>query len=97
MHSHIFIPSTKKDICYCKACKKLSYKGITSQDFSFNFFKRFDIEPLKLKFKPITVVANYKSLEHIIQQTDDTAALPGLLRHFLLFRLRLKADTAGFQ
>ena len=65
MHSHIFIPSTKKDICYCKACNKLSYKGITSQDFSFNFFKRFDIEPLKLKFKPITVVANYKSLEHI--------------------------------
>jgi hypothetical protein len=64
-HSHIFIPSTKKDICYCKTCSKLSYKGIASQDLSFNYCNRFDIEPLKFKYKPITIVANYKSLNHI--------------------------------
>ena len=65
MHSHILIPSTKKDICYCKICSKLSYKGIMSKELHINFIHKFDIDPLKFKFKPISVVANYKSLNHI--------------------------------
>ena len=65
MHPHIFISSTKKDISYCKLCSKLSYKGISSPELSLKTSHNFDIDPLKLKFKPFSVIANYNLPNHI--------------------------------
>ena len=59
-HSHIFIPSKKKDLCYCKICCKLSYKGKMCQTLPLNDEKRIGLDPLTLKFKPNTSVCNYK-------------------------------------
>ena len=64
MHSHIFIPSTKKDVCYCKICNKLSYKGIVSEEFPLKINPKFDIDPLKLKFRPASIVSNYNLENH---------------------------------
>ena len=65
-HSHIFIPSIKKDVCYCKICSKLSYKGKESQTLSFKLNNSFNLDPLTLKFNPISTVANYKLPNHIL-------------------------------
>ena len=46
MHNHIFIPSSKKDVCYCKICQKLSYKGIVSQSLLLKYNSKFNINPL---------------------------------------------------
>ena len=55
MHSHIFLPSSKKDVYYCKICNKLSYKDILCQNLSIcHNYNRFNLDPLKLKFKPIS-------------------------------------------
>ncbi len=64
MHTHIFIPSTKKDVSYCKNCKKLSYKGNESQEIPIKMYDRFDIDPFKLKYKPVSVTANYNIENH---------------------------------
>ena len=65
MHSHIFAPSVKKDIYYCKICCKLSYKDNYCQELPFNSSYKYDIDPLTFKFKPVSVVANYKCENHI--------------------------------
>ena len=54
MHSHIFIPSYKKDVSYCKICSQLAYKGTICQTIPLEGFNRFNIDPLKLKFRPIS-------------------------------------------
>ena len=55
MHSHIFLPSTKKDVFYCKICNKLSYKDILCQNLPIcHNYNRFNLDPLTLKFKPIS-------------------------------------------
>mgnify|MGYP002624941917 CR=1 FL=1 len=55
MHSHIFLPSSKKDVYYCKLCNKLSYKDIFGQNIPIcHNYNRFNLDPLNLKFKPIT-------------------------------------------
>ena len=59
-HSHIFIPSTKKDVAYCSICSKLSYKGVQSISLPLKSHRRFNIDPLSMKYKPITAVCNYK-------------------------------------
>ena len=64
-HSHIFMPSKKKDLCYCKICYKLSYKGKICQSLPFNDENRFGLDPLTLKFKPIISISNYKLPENI--------------------------------
>ena len=64
MHTHIFIPSTKKDVSYCKNCKKLSYKGNESQEIPIKMYDRFDIDPFKLKYRPVSVTANYNIENH---------------------------------
>ena len=72
MHSHIFQPTSKKDICYCKICNKLSYKGRICQSLPIDTFPKFYIDPFKLKYKPMNTMANYnlenhqKYLEHKI-------------------------------
>jgi hypothetical protein len=65
MHSHIFAPSVKKDIYYCKICCKLSYKDNYCQELPFNSSYKYDIDPLTFKFKPVSIVANYKCENHI--------------------------------
>lgn len=64
-HSHIFIPSTKKEVSFCKICSILSYKGKASQILPIKSYNRFNIDPLKMKFKPIITVSNYKLLNHL--------------------------------
>ena len=64
-HSHLFIPTTKKDVKYCKICSSLSYKGIFSKNLSIKSNNRFNVDPLKMKFKPISSVCNYKLINHI--------------------------------
>ena len=55
MHSHIFLPSNKKDVFYCKICNKLSYKDILCQNLPIcHNYNRFNLDPLTLKFKPIS-------------------------------------------
>ena len=56
MHNHIFIPSSKKDICYCKICQQLSYKGIPSQSLPLKNNSKFSIDPLNFKFKPFSSI-----------------------------------------
>ena len=64
MHSHIFQPTSKKDICYCKICNKLSYNGRICQSLPIDTFPKFDIDPFKLKYKPMNAVANYNLENH---------------------------------
>ena len=64
-HSHIFIPTTKKDVSYCSICSKLSYKGIQSNNLSLKSSIRFNLDPLTMKFKPIASICNLKSENNI--------------------------------
>ena len=59
MHSHIFVPSIKKDIYYCKICCKLSYKDNYCQELPIKSSYSSLMDPLTLKFKPNSIVANY--------------------------------------
>ena len=65
MNSHILIQSSKEDICYCKKCGKLSYKGKICQNLPFRCLNTFNIDPLKLKYRPFTSIANYNLANHI--------------------------------
>ena len=64
METHIFIPSKKKDIFYCKLCQKLSYKEIISQS-NFKYDIKLNMDPLTLKFVSFSSVANYNLANHI--------------------------------
>ena len=59
MHSHFFVPSIKKEVSYCKKCSILSYRGNISQEMPIKMYNKFYIDPLKLKFKPVSITANY--------------------------------------
>ena len=65
MHDHIFIPSLKKDISYCKICQLISYKGIICQSLPIKYHLKFNMDPLSLKFTPFSCVANKKSVYHL--------------------------------
>ena len=65
MHPHTFISSTKKDVSFCKVCSKLCYKGNISKELPLKLSNKFDMDPLKLKFKPFSVVTNYNSANNI--------------------------------
>lgn len=65
MNSHILIHSTKEDICYCQKCGKLSYKGKICQNLPFKCINTFNIDPLKIKYRPFTTLADYKIPSHI--------------------------------
>ena len=64
METHIFIPSKKKDVFYCKLCQKLSYKEIISQS-NFKYDIKLNMDPLTLKFVSFSSVANYNLANHI--------------------------------
>ena len=65
MNSHILIQSSKEDIYYCKKCGKLSYKGKICQNLPFRCLNTFNLDPLKIKYRPITAIANYNLSNHI--------------------------------
>ena len=65
MNSHLLVQSSKEDICYCKKCGKLSYKGKIGQNLPFKCLNTFNLDPLKLKYRPITSIANYNLSNHI--------------------------------
>ena len=65
METHIFIPSSKRDILYCKKCQKLSYKGVISQSLQINFDIKLNMDPLTLKFVPFSKVTNYNLDNHV--------------------------------
>ena len=65
MNSHILIQSTKEDICYCKKCGKLSYKGKICQNLPFHCLNTFNIDPLKIKYRPFKAIADYNIPSHI--------------------------------
>ena len=54
------MPSTKIDLCYCKICYKLTYKGKICQNLLINDANRFCLDPLTLKYRPIISICNYK-------------------------------------
>ena len=65
MNSHILIQSSKEDICYCKKCGKLSYKGKICKNLPFKCLNTFNIDPLKIKYRPITAIADYSLPSHL--------------------------------
>ena len=52
MHVHIYIPSIKKDISYCKICQKLSYKEYASQSLEADFNLIINMDPMEMKYMP---------------------------------------------
>ena len=64
-HSHIFIPSTKKEVSFCKTCSILSYKEKAAQILPIKAYSRFNIDPLTMKFKPISLVTDYTLPNHL--------------------------------
>ena len=65
MHEHIFIPSIKKDIFFCKVCQKLSYKGIICQSLPINPKIKIIIDPFSLRFIPFSCIIKNKSQKHL--------------------------------
>ena len=65
MHSHIYIQSNKNDVSYCKICNQLSYKESIFQSIPIRTYNIFNIAPLKLKYKPFSIISNYKLPNHI--------------------------------
>ena len=61
MHEHIFIPSSKRDISYCKICQLISYKGIISQSLLINYRLQFNMDPLTLKYISFSCIADKRS------------------------------------
>ena len=85
MESHIFIPSSKQGIFYCKRCQKLSYKGIISQSLAFKFNIKLNMDPLTLKLVPFTKITNYKLDNHIAYIKNKTKGISNiiyLINHF---------------
>ena len=85
MESHIFIPSSKQGIFYCKRCQKLSYKGIISQSLTFKFNIKLNMDPLALKFIPFTKITNYKLDNHVAYIKNKTKGISNiiyLINHF---------------
>ena len=85
MENHIFIPSSKQGIFYCKRCQKLSYKGIISQSLTFKFNIKLNMDPLALKFIPFTKITNYKLDNHVAYIKNKAKGISNiiyLINHF---------------
>ena len=65
MNSHILIQSKMEGIFYCEKCGKLSYKGKLCQNLPFKCINTFNLDPLTLKYHPISTIANYNIPSHI--------------------------------
>ena len=88
MHNHIFIPSSKKDISYCKICHLISYKGIISQSLPINFHPRINMDPLTLKFVSFSSVVNKKSFYHLKYLSNKRRGINKIISLINTFGLR---------
>lgn len=63
--SHNFFPSIKKGVSYCSSCGCLSYKNIISKSItSNNNHNLMKIDPLILRYKPISLKLDYSLMSH---------------------------------
>lgn len=64
--SHNFLPSAKKEVSYCTICGCLSYKNIPSRNFlpQNSNYKLLQIDPLKIKYKPISLNFDSSLITH---------------------------------
>ena len=63
--SHEFKESIKSDVKYCITCGCLSYKNIPGKRISSNNFNIMRIDPLILKYSPVSLKFNPSSMYHI--------------------------------
>ena len=88
MNNHIFIPSSKKDISYCKICQLISYKGIISQSLPIKCHPRINMDPLTLKFVSFSSVANKKSGYHLKYLSNKRRGVNTIISLINTFGLR---------
>lgn len=84
-HSHIFMPSKKKDLCFCKICYKFSYKGKICQTLPMKDENRFCLDPLSLKYKPIIGICNYKlpdNIKYLEYKNKGISKIKYLIKNF---------------
>ena len=64
---HKFIPSIKKGVSYCSHCGCLSYLNIPSKNImaSYNNQNIIKLDPLVIKYKPITLNLDFSLFSHI--------------------------------
>ena len=80
--SHNFLPSIKKGISYCSYCGCLSYKNIPSKKSHTSKDRRImDIDPLILKYKPISLKIDFSLVSHKNYMNDRKK---GLLKIYYL-------------
>ena len=60
--SHEFKESIKSDVKYCITCGCLSYKNIPGKRISSNNFNIMRIDPLILKYSPVSLKFNPSSM-----------------------------------
>ena len=63
--SHEFKNSIKSDVKYCIICGCLSYKNLPSKSISSTNFNVMRIDPLLLKYTPVSLKFNPNSMNHI--------------------------------
>ena len=63
--SHEFKNSIKSDVKYCIICGCLSYKNLPSKSISSTNFNAMRIDPLLLKYTPVSLKFNPNSMNHI--------------------------------
>ena len=74
--SHNFLPSIKKGISYCSYCGCLSYKNIPSKKSHTSKDRRImDIDPLILKYKPISLKIDFSLVSHKNYMNDRKKGL----------------------
>lgn len=74
--SHNFLPSIKKGVSYCSFCGCLSYKNIPSKKSHTSKIQRIiDIDPLILKYKPISLKIDFSLESHKNYMNDREKGL----------------------
>ena len=63
--SHKFKNSIKADVKFCICCGCLSYKNIPSKNVSGTNRNPLEIDPLSLKYRPISLKLNLSSIYHL--------------------------------
>ena len=63
--SHKFIDTIKSDVKYCINCSCLSYRNIPTKGILFKNFNIIKIDPLILKYRPISLKLKLSSISHI--------------------------------
>ena len=73
---HNFLPSIKKGVSYCSYCGCLSYKNIPSKkSHTYKNRRIMDVDPLILKYKPISLKIDFSLVSHINYMNDRIKGL----------------------